>query len=70
MQRDYPVHFRYHDAVNALIGRHRYRYERMQRSEVNEYAKYLRAKGFDEFSIRRLGTQEPWHLFEPDRVPV
>lgn len=61
---DYRVHFRYHDAVNGLIGRHRWRYEVVWYSEVEDMIRYLQPRGHDEFSVRKLNSLDPWHPWE------
>lgn len=58
------IHFRYHDAVNGLIGRHRYRYEVHQYGDLEGLVKSLAPKGMDEFSWRPLRSLESWHSVE------
>ena len=72
--RDPYVHFRYHDAVNALIGRHRWRYEVIKLSDVPEMIKSLAPKGFDQFACRRIKTLDSWKAVDltsmrPEVVP-
>jgi hypothetical protein len=58
---DTRVHFRYYDAVNGLIGRHRWRYEVMPRGDVEDYTKSLVKRGFGEFAWRELTPSGAWH---------
>lgn len=54
------VHFRYHDSVNALIGRHHWRYERVLLRDIPELVRSLVPKGHDQFAYRYFRAYEPW----------
>lgn len=59
---DYRIHVRYHDAIDALIGTHHYRYEVHRRSDLTELVKSLVPKGMDEFAFRRLNSLDTWEM--------
>ena len=54
------IHFRYHDAVEALVGHHHWRYEVHRYGDLGELVKYLSGKGMDEFAWRPLRSLESW----------
>lgn len=54
------IHFRYRDALGAMAGHMRWRYEIITEDQILPLIKELDRKGFDEFCIRKLGTLESW----------
>jgi hypothetical protein len=57
---NYRVHFCYLDGVNALIGRYRWRYEVMERTEMYHQIVSLSKLGMTDFKYRRIGTLDEW----------
>lgn len=55
------IHFRYHDAVSALIGHHHWRYEVHKSTDLDALVKHYSGKGMDEFAWRELDSLDTWH---------